>query len=187
MKRMILICLLLAALLAGCGVPQADVPDTTPETLPVAQTEPDPGWYEPGSSLEQQTNGALRLYLLDLDYCAAAEVMGEGILLFSEQEETTRRSRRLPRGEFRTQEGGDHPQQRPGCHHQAPPDGETTRGTSGADGHHDGEEGEAQDPGQGGGEQDGMGEVGGGPDGDADGVEGAARADADALERGGGD
>lgn len=90
MKRMILICLLLAALLAGCGVPQAEAPDTTPETLPVAQTEPDPGWYEPGSSLEQQTNGALRLYLLDLDYCAAAEVMGEGILLFSEQEETTR-------------------------------------------------------------------------------------------------
>ena len=90
MKRMILICLLLAALLAGCGVPLADVPDTTPETLPVAQTEPDPGWYEPSSSLEQQTNGALRLYLLDLDYCAAAEVMGEGILLFSEQEETTK-------------------------------------------------------------------------------------------------
>lgn len=90
MKRMILICLLLAALLAGCGVPQAEVPDTTPETLPAAQTEPDPGWYESSSSLEQQTNGALRLYLLDLDYCAAADVMGEGILLFSEQEETTR-------------------------------------------------------------------------------------------------
>lgn len=90
MKRMILTWLLLVALLAGCSVPQAEAPDTTPETLPAAQTEPAPGWYEPGSSLEQQTNGALRLYLLDLDYCAAAEVMGEGILLFSEQEETTR-------------------------------------------------------------------------------------------------
>lgn len=89
MKRMILTWLLLAALLTGCGVPQEDSPDTTAELRPV-QTEPDPGWYEPGSSLEQQTNGALRLYLLDLDYCAAAEVMGEGILLFSEQEDTTK-------------------------------------------------------------------------------------------------
>lgn len=89
MKRMILICLLLASLLTGCGVPQEDSPDTTAELRPV-QTEPAPGWYEPGSSLEQQTNGALRLYLLDLDYCAAAEVMGEGILLFSEQEDTTK-------------------------------------------------------------------------------------------------
>lgn len=90
MKRMILTWLLLAALLTGCGIPQEDAPDTTAEELRPVQTEPAPGWYEPGSSLEQQTNGALRLYLLDLDYCAAAEVMGEGILLFSEQEETTR-------------------------------------------------------------------------------------------------
>jgi hypothetical protein len=85
MKRMILTWLLLAALLTGCGVPQEESPDTTAEFRPV-QTEPDPGWYEPGSVLEQQTNGALRLYPLELDYCAAAEVMGEGILLFSEQD-----------------------------------------------------------------------------------------------------
>ncbi|MBQ3504867.1 MAG: hypothetical protein IJA75_09225 [Oscillospiraceae bacterium] len=82
MKRTIL-ALLLCLLLSGCGRP-AD------ETLPVSTQAPQPsaeahgGFYAPGSDLEAQTQGAVRVYPLSIPSCRSFTAMGEDILLFSD-------------------------------------------------------------------------------------------------------
>ena len=89
MKQMILICLLLAALLTGCGIPAEDSADTTAAAEVVPSTPP-AGCYVPGSDLEQQTAGAVTVFAPDIAGCYDMAVMGEGILIFSEQGSGTR-------------------------------------------------------------------------------------------------
>ena len=88
MKRLIPIFLVLL-LLCGCG---SDPVQTAPtETLPPvtsAPTEPT-GYYDPQSSLEADTDGAVRCYPLARTDCQGFAVMGEDLLIFSGSEFTT--------------------------------------------------------------------------------------------------
>lgn len=89
MKRLIAV-LLLTLLLCGCGG-QASDPTLPPSTDPApaaAPTEP-AGLYDPGHSLEEATGGALQAFPLKQDDAWGIIPMGDGLLLFSGQENTT--------------------------------------------------------------------------------------------------
>ena len=88
MKQSIIGCLLAALLLAGCAaVPEPMAP--AQETTAPTQTVPQEGYYTPGSALEQETAGAVRVYPLDRADCYGLARMGDGLLVFSGGEETT--------------------------------------------------------------------------------------------------
>lgn len=73
-------------LLCGCDSPQVSGVPTEESTIPVSSaTEPTeaPGLYDPGSPLEQATQGALHIFPLDTRQAAGIRFMGEDILLFS--------------------------------------------------------------------------------------------------------
>ena len=89
MKNIIAICLVLAALLAGCGIPPEDSAETTAAAA-VETTLPPAGCYVANSDLEQQTAGAVTVFAPEIPSCYDMAVMGEGILLFSEQGSGTR-------------------------------------------------------------------------------------------------
>lgn len=74
MKRL-MVCLLLLLLLAGCG--NREVPDVTQEGNSAQGT----GLYAPNSKIEQQTGGAVRAYPLEGDGYTWLTVMGDGLLL----------------------------------------------------------------------------------------------------------
>ena len=81
--------LLAAVLLAGCAAPE---PDSTTAPAPeeaAATTAPAGGLYEPGSPLETATQGAVRVYPLDLEDAQGLLAWGDGLLLFSGTERTT--------------------------------------------------------------------------------------------------
>lgn len=88
MKRLILP-VLLALLLCGCGgEPQTE---TTAPTIPTVVTEPtEPvGIYVPGSEMEVQTSGAVRMYVPSTPDTSAMVMQGSDILLFSGLDATT--------------------------------------------------------------------------------------------------
>lgn len=100
MKRIIALFLLISMLLCGCGdTPKATVPstETTEEAGSIQPTdgtvsvdvEDDLGIYEPDSPVEEQTQGAVRLYPLEGKDHYAVRTMGDGVVLFSGTEETT--------------------------------------------------------------------------------------------------
>ena len=63
MKKLILLWLLIAAALCGCGTePEMTMPTGTPITA--IPTAPPEGYYDADSALEQQTKGAVRVYSL---------------------------------------------------------------------------------------------------------------------------
>ena len=81
MKRTILLWLLTAMLLWGCTA----APEATKSSHGAAdQTLP------PESTLEQQTEGAVLVYPLDISDCHGIAVMGDGLLVFSEEGSGTR-------------------------------------------------------------------------------------------------
>lgn len=95
MKRLITLFLALLILLCGCA---QNVPDptqqesstaTTPTTEPLPPVRPNFGLYEPGSSVETLTAGAVKYFRLEDTYHYAVETMGEGLLLFSGEDTTT--------------------------------------------------------------------------------------------------
>lgn len=92
MKRYFLLPIL-AVLLAGCtAAPETEIPaaaatepTTVVETSPIEPT----GYYDPDSTLEASSQGALRLYPLNRTDAAAVYPMGEDLLLVSGTDGTT--------------------------------------------------------------------------------------------------
>ena len=91
MKRMLPF-LLAALLLAGCSAtPQPTVPATeVPTTIASETTAPTPvGYYDPESTLEATTNGALQVYPLYRSDVTEIVPMGDNFLVFSGENATT--------------------------------------------------------------------------------------------------
>lgn len=84
MKKTIPAWLLACLLLLGCSAAPPETEAATP-TTETAATHPAPteGFYEAGSALEVQTQGAVRVYPLTIENCRDIAVMGQDILLFS--------------------------------------------------------------------------------------------------------
>lgn len=82
----IILLILLALLLTGCGEqPMPEQSKATEETTIPAPT----GFYDPGSAVEQQTDGAVRVYPLQGASYSDLSFMGEKLLLSSESGELT--------------------------------------------------------------------------------------------------
>ena len=85
MKRILFIGLVLMLFLAGCG---QNTPETTRDTADAATQARAQGLYVPGSALEQQSNGALRLYSLGGDDYHWISAIGDKLLLASGTDNT---------------------------------------------------------------------------------------------------
>lgn len=86
MKR-ILWAVLVCLLLCGCTGDPAETTEATHQPA-VPATEP-AGCYEPGSAVEQTTDGAVRAYRLDWQPVYSIRMMGDDLLVFSGEETTT--------------------------------------------------------------------------------------------------
>lgn len=87
MKRQILLCLLLAGLLAGCGNSQQEPGNgATDSTVP--QPHPDAGFYVPNSAVEQLSGGAVKYYALPEGNYSELLPCGENFLLLNIGEDT---------------------------------------------------------------------------------------------------
>lgn len=84
MKRWCIWIVAVVLLLAGCV---EKVPEES--TQPTETTQPDPGLYDPGSAVVQQTNGAVRAYPLEMQGCSGMDFMGSDVLVFFNENETT--------------------------------------------------------------------------------------------------
>lgn len=86
MKRLLAL-LLLMLVLAGCTpapIEETTIPpDPTQTTLPAVEPTEPSGAYEPNSALEQQTDGALRVYTPDIPNVYDICTMGQDVLVFS--------------------------------------------------------------------------------------------------------
>jgi len=95
MKRLVALFLALLMMLCGCGSNVSDPTQqessvtTTPSTEAIPPARPDFGLYEPDSTVETQTGGAVKYYPLDGVDHYAVEQMGEGLLLFAGDDTTT--------------------------------------------------------------------------------------------------
>ena len=90
MKRMLPF-LLAALVLVGCSAaPQPTVPATEAPTIAAETTAPTPvGYYDPESTLENTTNGALQVYPLYRSDVTEIVPMGDNFLVFSGENATT--------------------------------------------------------------------------------------------------
>lgn len=92
MKKWIFSLLAVLLLLSGCVMGDPEGTTTMPQTT-AQPTQPDPGLYDPDSTIEQQTSGAVRAYPLGDAAGSSITRIGEDILLFSYQENQTTVSR----------------------------------------------------------------------------------------------
>ncbi len=83
MKKLLIIGLALL-LLTGCGIHKPTEPSVTEPTLP-----PPTGMYEPDSTVEQQSGGAVRAYPLESDDYVGLASMGNKLLLIGYEGELT--------------------------------------------------------------------------------------------------
>lgn len=83
--KYLLALLLTAFVLTGCA---QTPPDTATPTEPTAATAP-VGLWDEGAALEQQTQGAVRVYPLDVEDATGLFAMGESLLVLSGGEKTT--------------------------------------------------------------------------------------------------
>ena len=91
MRKILPLLLLCWLLLCSCSTP-APVEEPADTTTPSEQaTGPVPaGFYDPDSTLEAQTNGALQCFPLEGENCSGILTVGENILLFSHTDTGTR-------------------------------------------------------------------------------------------------
>lgn len=96
MRRLLALFLTMLLLLCGCAQqPAPTTHPTVPATMPTDPSipedpiRPDFGLYVPGSTIEVQTNGAVKYLPLVNTGHYAVEPMGDGLLLFSGEDETT--------------------------------------------------------------------------------------------------
>lgn len=94
MKRLCALLLTLALLLSGCagGTEPPEQPSETvpPTTQSVTRPQPESfGTYDPDHPVELLTGGAVKRYRLKSEDYYDLRVMGEGVVLFSGEEETT--------------------------------------------------------------------------------------------------
>ena len=68
----------LALILAGCGGKEQNV---DPQANATGSTVPSSGWYEQGSAVELETEGAIRLYRMQTDHVSALTGIGDKLLL----------------------------------------------------------------------------------------------------------
>lgn len=83
MKKAFFACLAALCLLAGCGVPQESTEPTPPAEIPAVTSPILQGCYQPGSAVEIQTGGAVRLYTPEIPNCEGIAALGDNLLLFS--------------------------------------------------------------------------------------------------------
>lgn len=88
MKRTILIWLLTAMLLCSCTA-KPNTTHPTNSTATAIPTAPPEGFYRADTSMEIQTQGAVRTYPLEDLECTGIAAMAEGVLLFSPTENGT--------------------------------------------------------------------------------------------------
>ena len=83
MKAARFLLLILCFLLSGCTVNVPEITESFPTELTTTPLVPEtqPSLYDPDSSVEQQTGGAVRAYLLD-ENCSGIAFMGKQLLLF---------------------------------------------------------------------------------------------------------
>ena len=83
MKAALLLMLIVCFLLSGCitNIPDVMQPVATQQTTEPSVPETQPSLYIPGSSVEQQTEGAVRAYSLD-ENCSGIVFKGKQLLLF---------------------------------------------------------------------------------------------------------
>lgn len=88
MKRLLAF-LLVMTLLTGCSVVQPTEPSAQPTEAPTAlPTEPPkPSLYRPGTDVENQTDGAVRVYPLG-GYCDGMFLLGDRVVLYYLDEQT---------------------------------------------------------------------------------------------------
>ncbi len=77
MKKFLIPVLLSILILSGCAVHHEEDATTTIETAP-------PGMYVPASTVEAQTNGAVRLYELPEGSCSYLSAIGDQLLIMSD-------------------------------------------------------------------------------------------------------
>jgi len=82
MKKLLMI-LFMVLILSGCAT-QEPAQTTTEAVTTTAETTP-PGYYVPQSSVEKQTNGAVRMYQLPDENYSDISAIGDQILLTAEQ------------------------------------------------------------------------------------------------------
>lgn len=90
MKRLMAMLLAASILLCGCGAKPTDGDTTTQSTTTAPAPQPEPeqdfGIYEPDSTIEQATGGAVKVYNLEDRAYHGILSVGEGLLLFSGDE-----------------------------------------------------------------------------------------------------
>lgn len=87
MKRFIPLLLFVCLLMGGCSTESLPLEDSTVPTVTEATPAQPAGTYDPFSTLEEETNGAVKVYPLYLKEVTGIYPVSDGVLVFSNWEE----------------------------------------------------------------------------------------------------